>query len=437
MTTEPKATPESDFRAQRGATLARRRGKRIRFVGGETYSVPSQSGTSTYCVDLSNGSCTCPDYELRGGPCKHLWAVRIARGMVAPPEGASVDSDDILASAASDRRITYEQNWPAYNRAQCEEKERVQILLRGLCDGIAQPPAKSTGRPRLSLADVIYGATMKVYVTTSGRRATTDIRECEKHGFIEQAPAYNSLFRYVENPALKPLLTRLVEESAIPLRALETALAADSTGFTTTTYVRWFDHKHGGDRRVQQWVKAHAMVGTATHVITAVTVTEGHDNDCPQFKPLLATTTGNGFQPKEVSGDKAYLSNENLAAIEDAGAVPYIPFKSNSSPTGNTEAWKRLWHYFSFHKEEFLSRYHLRSNVEAVFSSVKRKFGGAVRSKLPAAQHNEVLLKCLCHNLSMLVHAIHELGIDPKFWLPRPTPPKPKQPQFPWLAEVP
>jgi hypothetical protein len=32
------------------------------------------------------------------------------------------------------------------------------------------------------------------------------------------------------------------------------------------------------------------------------------------------------------------------------------------------------------------------------------------------AQVNEVLLKCLCHNLSVLVHAIHELGIDPTFW---------------------
>ena len=49
----------------------------------------------------------------------------------------------------------------------------------------------------------------------------------------------------------------------------------------------------------------------------------------------------------------------------------------------------------------------------------KRKFGAGVRSKTQAAQFNEVLLKCLCHNLSMLVHSIHELGVEPKFWLPR------------------
>ena len=27
-----------------------------------------------------------------------------------------------------------------------------------------------------------------------------------------------------------------------------------------------------------------------------------------------------------------------------------------------------------------------------------------------------MLPKCLCHNLAVLVHAIHELGIDPAFW---------------------
>jgi hypothetical protein len=47
---------------------------------------------------------------------------------------------------------------------------------------------------------------------------------------------------------------------------------------------------------------------------------------------------------------------------------------------------------------------------------VKRKFGANVRAKMPAAQINEVLFKCLCHNLACVVHAIHEVGIEPTFW---------------------
>ena len=70
-------------------------------------------------------------------------------------------------------------------------------------------------------------------------------------------------------------------------------------------------------------------------------------------------------------------------------------------------------------KELFLAHYHRRSNVESTFSALKRKFGDNVRSKLQAAQFNEVMLKCICFNLSCVVHAIHELGIDPQFWMPR------------------
>lgn len=349
MTTDTQTTPAPDIRSQRGLDLAQTKGKRIRHVTGEVYMCPSQSGSGGYLANLGEGTCTCEDFETTAVRCKHQYAVLIARGAV------TVEGEPLRAN---EPHKTYKQNWPAYNRAQCEEKERVQILLRGLCDGIVQPAEKRTGRPAARLDDVIYGAAMKVYTTVSGRRATADIRECEARGYVDHAPAYNTVFKFMERPELKPLLTKLVEESATPLRAIETALAADATGFASSTYACWFDHKYGQDKRVQRWVKAHAMTGTKTHVITAVTVTEGHENDCPQFTTLLDATVAKGFRPDEVSADKAYLSNANLAAIEAAGAVPYIQFKSNSSPTGNTEAWQRLFHYFSLNRREFLAAYH-------------------------------------------------------------------------------
>ena len=100
------------------------------------------------------------------------------------------------------------------------------------------------------------------------------------------------------------------------------------------------------------------------------------------------------------------------------GAVPYSPFKINSRKTGKSDAWRRLRHMFEARNDEFLARYHQRSNVETTFSMVKRKFGASVRAKTFPAQVNEVLLQCLAHNLTVLVHAIHELGIEPAFWSP-------------------
>jgi hypothetical protein len=39
--------------------------------------VPSQSGKAPYLVDLNpdNPRCSCPDYEMRGMKCKHIFAV--------------------------------------------------------------------------------------------------------------------------------------------------------------------------------------------------------------------------------------------------------------------------------------------------------------------------------------------------------------------------
>ena len=45
----------------------------------------------------------------------------------------------------------------------------------------------------------------------------------------------------------------------------------------------------------------------------------------------------------------------------------------------------------------------------------RAQFGGAVRSKLPTAQINEVLAKVLCHNLACIFHAITEFGIEADF----------------------
>ena len=396
-------------RQQRGAALAKCKTRSFRKIADGTYYVPSQTSAGAgYVVDVTGGKCSCPDHETTGGVCKHQWAVRYFRHELELPDGSTVVTEGL--------RLTYTQDWAAYNKAQVEEKERAAVLLAGLCDGI-ESPAQKTGRPRLPLRDAVYGATMKVYSTVSGRRASSDLRTCEAAGHMAKAPKYNTVFKYMEQPSLLPLLRRLVDESARPLAEIERTFAVDGTGFASPTYVRWFDYKHGEDRRVQQWVKLHAAVGTLTNVITAAEVTVGTANDCPEF-PALVERTARNFKVEEVSADKAYLSHANLAAVERVGGVPFVPFKSNSGSTGSA-AWERMYHYFAMNKDAFLAHYHRRSNVETTFSAMKRKFGAGVRSKLQAAQFNEVMLKCLCHNMACLVHAIHEFNIQPEFWQPR------------------
>src|SRR6266851_3408514 len=147
------------------------------------------------------------------------------------PDGSTTVTETITVRETVQR--TYPQNWRAYNAAQTEEKAKFQELLRDLCSGIVEPP-QTNGRPRLRIQDVVFAAAFKVYSTVSGRRFMTDLREAQAKGYIEKAPHYNSIFHYLENPELTPLLRELITESSLPLKAIETDFACDSSGFTTS-----------------------------------------------------------------------------------------------------------------------------------------------------------------------------------------------------------
>lgn len=373
-----------------------------------TWTVPSQTTNGRkYTVEFADGTpkCSCPDYEAHQDRCKHIYAVEFTIQRETNPDGTTTETRTV--------RVTYGQNWPMYNAAQVAEKATVERLLKALCEGVMQPEQKR-GRPRLPLADVIFAATMKVYTTMSGRRASTDIHECEEKGHIDAAPHYNSIFNYLGDARLTPVLRKMIEESASPLKAVETDFAVDSSGFSTCNFVRWFDEKHGKKRTGRTWVKAHVMTGVKTNVISSVTVTGGDANDCPYLPPLVRRTAER-FDIAEVSADKGYVSNMNFGVVEEIGAVPFISFKSHNKSQGS-EIWTKMWHFYHFKRDDFMAHYHKRSNVESTFSMLKRKFGAAVRSKTPVAQTNEILCKVLCHNLSVLVHSIYELGIAPTFW---------------------
>ena len=320
-------------------------------------------------------------------------------------------------------RPTYPQDWPAYNAAQAHEQEMFNLLLREMCDTVPQPP-QGFGRPRLPLSDVLFGIGIKVYSTMSGRRAMTDFRDAQARGQFSKAPSFTSTFRYLENPALTPLLKSLIELSAMPLRLVETGFAADSSGFSTSVYNRWFDHKWGKNRKEAQWVKAHIICGVKTNIVTSAEVSAGHSADYPQL-PSLVEVTARTFSVQEVSADKAYSGRSNLEAVSAVGATPFIPFRDNIVPplrASNGQilpmddtAWSKTYHYCALNREAFLEHYHKRSNAETTFSMIKMKFGGSVRAKTPTAQVNEVLTKILCHNVCVLIQSFYELGITSEF----------------------
>jgi hypothetical protein len=123
----------------------------------------------------------------------------------------------------------------------------------------------------------------------------------------------------------------------------------------------------------------------------------------------------NELAVQEVVQGYLIISGDNLQTAVDPGATPYIPFKSNTTGKSGSELWKKLFHYYSYKREEFLIHYHKRSNVETTFSMIKAKFGERLRSKTETAQINEALCKVLCHNLCVVIQSMYELGVAPEF----------------------
>jgi len=378
------------------------------------WQVPSQSGNGTYIVSLDHGKpfCTCPYYETEHKKCQHIYAVEFIVQRETKPDGTVTETQII--------KVTYTQNWPVYNEAQTHEQERFLELLSELCKGIVQPVQEGAGRRNHPLSDIVMAANWKVYSTVSGRRVMTDLRELETKGFVAKAPSYNSVFDYLGNPVLTSLLKSLIEESASPLKSVETDFAVDSSGFSTKTYSPWYGYKYGSNRKRERWVKVHLMCGVKTHIVTSVEATAYESGDSTQLIPLL-NKTAETFSINEVSADKAYSSRQNIHAIENAGGTAYIPFKGNargmgSPTTGYDGLWHKMWLYYNFNRDTFMAHYHKRSNIESTFAMIKAKFGSSVRAKTPTAQVNEVLCKVLCHNICVLIESIYELGLEPTFW---------------------
>jgi len=374
---------------------------------GVVWMVPSQSGGSPHEVspDPHQPHCTCPDHETNGVKCKHIYAVEYA--MRRESDHGSVTKETMPTQRPV--RKTYRQNWPAYNAAQMHEKAKFQVLLSELCTDIKEPVRSRNGRPRIPVHDAIFCACFKVYSTVSARRFMTDLREAQAKGFIRKTPHFNTIFNYLEDKHITPILRELITRSSLPLNSVETDFAVDSSGFSTSRFMRWFDLKYGVPRRGHDWVKVHLICGVRTHVITAVEIRDRHAADTKAL-PYLVDMTAENFVVHEVAADKAYSSHANFDFIGRHGAKPFIPFKANATGRGS-RLWEKMFHHFNLRREDFLAHYHKRSNIESTFSMIKAKFRDNVRSKTPVAMVNEVLCKLICHNICVLIHEAHELGI--------------------------
>jgi hypothetical protein len=96
--------------------------------------VPSQTSSKRYSVNLFIQTCTCADFEAHRIKCKHIHAAEAA---LRHEQGLDVPLPEKRI------RVTYKQEWQAYNQAQMNEKAKFQELLYALCQNIEDLPRKN------------------------------------------------------------------------------------------------------------------------------------------------------------------------------------------------------------------------------------------------------------------------------------------------------
>ena len=312
----------------------------------------------------------------------------------------------------------YDTNRTAYNEAQTKEKLLFFDVLADLCSYVPKPPLGVRGRPKAEVGAMVFCCAVKEYDNTSSRRLTSDLVLARSRRCITHVPHFNTVLKYLNQTELTPVLTDLIKISAIPLKDLEDTFAVDASGLTKAFYTSWFDFrfgKIGGERTAHDWLKIHLICGVKSNIVTHIVVTDGRTADSPQF-PELVRETAKNFRIKEVSADKGYSFRENHDAAFSVGATPFIPFKSNATDRlhGST-TWRKMYHYFQLHREEYMRHYYKRSNVESTFSMLKRKFGYRLMLKNEVGQVNEALARVLCHNICALIKEFCEGNADLEF----------------------
>jgi len=399
-----------DAREERGRVIA----ERCRIVKiGSAWMVPAQSSPGRYAVQFEAGvaHCTCLDYQTRGIKCKHAWAVEISMTQVEQHADGTATVTELSVKA---ERKTYAQDWANYNAAQVNERRHFHELLSDLCAAIEEPEVKrGRGRPGIPIQDAIFAAVLKVYSLTSARRFSGELADAHERGYLTYCPHFNSVLNVFDKPETTPILRGMILRSALPLRDMECDWAVDSTGFASTKYNSWHDHKWGTDKKRCQWVKAHFTTGVKTNIVPVVDIFDQHANDCPQL-PALVKSTAKSFEVREVSADAAYPSKANFAAVESVGGTFFPAFPADTTG-GVGGSFAKAFHWFQFNKEEYLAHYHKRSLIETTVSMVKRKFGHAVKAKNDLAQKNEVYAKFVCHNLCVLIAEMYAAGIRAVF----------------------
>lgn len=181
----------------------------------------------------------------------------------------------------------------------------------------------------------------------------------------------------------------------------------DATGVATTTRALWFSIRVRKRIKRKEFLKLDGFADLENRMFASALVVEGSANDSPLFIPLLEKRPEE-MEMGNVGSDAGNMSRKNAQYVANQDGTPYISLKSNVPPNSRPRmcpAWSRMVECFHFDKPKWKRHRNPRSIIEAMWRSLKRRFGEAVTSRKRWRQKKEALLKVACYNALWLGYA--------------------------------
>ena len=237
--------------------------------------------------------------------CKHIYAVEFTIEREVHGDG----SETLTKTMTITEKVTYKQNWPAYNDAAVPREGPVSTSAeRPLLRYAGTDPQRQTRTeaPCGQGCD-LFAMAYKVYSTFSSRRFSTDLREAHRQGYMSACHRRPQGQCVPRKPRVHadPQVTHRPERPA-PRDRRKRLRYRQQRVFGSNRFERWFDHKYGVTRQKCVWVKTHICLRRENE--------RGHGrSDSGQGRGRLPAvrSAGQGNARRvstigEVSADKAY-----------------------------------------------------------------------------------------------------------------------------------
>ena len=226
---------------------------------------------------------------------------------------------------------------------------------------------------------------------------------------FEESPTHSVIHRGMQRLS-KRYIKKLNNRITVRFRRKGISVALDASGFKQRTSSLWYDIRIKRKSRKKDFSKLHIVGCVNTGIIHNYTITAGKNHDSPQLKELVSVID----RIIKAVGDGAYCARKNCTEIWKKGGKPFFRMRCDVTAKPKSHpAWKAMVRMYWEKPKKWLKEYHVRSFIESVFCSIKKRFGNFLRSIKKPMQEKELAMKVVCYNVIrvLYVKAAKELGI--------------------------